>query len=92
MQLRTSRADPSRDFAIDGLVDGDVCDLNVLTPVSGWTLRQAWGINEFSQIVGSAQNNTTGENRGFVINAAWTEGLVMLTHQDLPYASWSSVA
>ncbi|MEQ1824525.1 MAG: hypothetical protein ABL921_01195 [Pirellula sp.] len=69
--------DPSLDFAIDGLVDGDVCDLNVLTPVLGWTLRQAWGINELSQIVGSAQNNTTGESRGFVINAAWNECVLL---------------
>lgn len=69
--------DRSLDLAIDGLIDGDVCNLNVLTPVSGWTLTQAWGINEFSQIVGSAQNNTTGESRGFVINAAWTQCVLL---------------
>ena len=55
--------------------EGGVIDLNVMindmiadSSFEGWTATSAIGINDSGQIVGKAENDVTGETRGFMFD------------------------
>jgi probable HAF family extracellular repeat protein len=46
---------------------GEAVDLNTISPVSGWILREATGINEKGEITGWMQSTTSAELHAFVL-------------------------